>query len=220
MTPLWDPLTDGQRLLLASQTEVFELSRGEVIYHIGDDPLYLMYLLCGRVTLYRHGLPGQRQQVVRMVEPGGIFGYRAAFASEQQSTTAIASEPLRVAAVPMSLVFHLTWENSAFAMLFIRELSQLLGTSLKRTISMTQKHIRGRLAEILLVVKDKYGFLEDGQTLAIYVSREDLASIANMTTSNAIRTLSAFAQEGLVAIEGRRLRYLDIPALERISQLG
>ena len=69
-------------------------------------------------------------------------------------------------------------------------------------------------------MKHKYGVERDGQTLAVYLSRQDLGQMANMTTSNAIRTLSCFAQEGLLVIEGRKIRFLDIPGLERISRLG
>ena len=50
--------------------------------------------------------------------------------------------------------------------------------------------------------------------------REDVANMSNMTTSNAIRTLSQFAQEGLIAIDGRHVKMLDVKALERISRLG
>jgi CRP-like cAMP-binding protein len=57
-------------------------------------------------------------------------------------------------------------------------------------------------------------------TIKIYLSREDVANLSNMTTSNAIRTLSTFAQEGVIAIDGRKIRILDLPKLERISELG
>ena len=41
-----------------------------------------------------------------------------------------------------------------------------------------------------------------------------------MTTSNAIRTLSAFAAERLVAVDGRKVKLLDIAKLEKISRIG
>ena len=61
---------------------------------------------------------------------------------------------------------------------------------------------------------------EDGKTLAMLLPREDLANMSNMTTSNAIRTLSQFAQEGLLALDGKHIRILDEKALEKISRLG
>ena len=91
---------------------------------------------------------------------------------------------------------------------------------MQRTINLTQKHIRGRLAESLVRMVEKYGVEEETQILNIYLSRDDLAKMSNMTTSNAIRTLSSFVQEGLVALAGRRLRILDEAGLRRVSQMG
>ena len=88
------------------------------------------------------------------------------------------------------------------------------------TSPLVLKHIRGRLAESLIFLKDTYGYEDDNKTIKIYLSREDVANLSNMTTSNAIRTLSTFAQEGVIAIDGRKIRILDLPKLERISELG
>lgn len=219
MSPLWESLTPKERVIMTKSLEVVAYQRGDTIFKTGDTSYFLMYLLDGRVTLYRKGVGG-RSQVVRLVVPGETFGGQASFNDEPQLTTAVASGDAYVALLPLSLVFHLIWENGAFAMCFIKELSELLGTSARRTMSMTQKHIRGRLAEVLLAVHRKYGVEPDGQTLAIYLSRDDLAQLSNMTTSNAIRTLSAFAQEGLIAIEGRRIHFLDLDRLRQISDKG
>ena len=47
------------------------------------------------------------------------------------------------------------------------------GISDERTVNLTQKHIRGRLAESLIFLKESYGLEEDGSTLSIYLSREE-----------------------------------------------
>lgn len=95
-----------------------------------------------------------------------------------------------------------------------------LGVADRRTVNLTQKHIRGRLAESLLFLKECYGLEEDQSTLSIYLSREDLANLSNMTTSNAIRTLSIFAQEKLIAIDGRKIKLIDEEGLRKISRIG
>ena len=89
-----------------------------------------------------------------------------------------------------------------------------------QTINLTQKHIRGRLAESLLTIKKNYGLDEDGCTLAMYMSREDLANMSNMTTSNAIRPLSQLGQEGLVSVDARKIKLLNEEEIKHISRLG
>ena len=110
--------------------------------------------------------------------------------------------------------------NNQLAWFFIQELSRNLGGSDTRIVNLTQKHIRGRLAEALIVLLDNYGYEDDGSTLRIYMAREDLANLSNMTTSNAIRTLSTFVAERLVVVDGRRIKIINESQLRKISKYG
>lgn len=155
-----------------------------------------------------------------MIKPREYFAYRAYFAKEDFVTAAAAFEPAVVCLIPMSVISTLITQNNNLAMFFIRQLSIDLGISDERTVNLTQKHIRGRLAESLLFLKENYGLEEDGSTLSIYLSREDLANLSNMTTSNAIRTLSQFATERLITIDGRKIKIIDEERLKKISKIG
>ena len=103
---------------------------------------------------------------------------------------------------------------------FLKLFSSLLGQAEQRTISLTHKNVRGRLAEALIALKECYGEEASTHYLNVYLSREDLASLSNMTTSNAIRTLSSFAEDGLVETEGKRIKIVREDELREISRLG
>ena len=120
----------------------------------------------------------------------------------------------------MDLVKELIDDNRGLAWFFIHELSKNLGGSDTKIVNLTQKHIRGRLAEALIALLDNYGYEDDGATLKIYMAREDIANLSNMTTSNAIRTLSSFAQEKILTVDGRRIKIIDERTLRRISKYG
>ena len=55
---------------------------------------------------------------------------------------------------------------------------------------------------------------------SVSMSREDIAHLSNMTTSNAIRTLSTMASEEIIEITGRKISILDPDLLEHISEAG
>ena len=84
----------------------------------------------------------------------------------------------------------------------------------------TQKHIRGRLAESITMLIDKYGYEADGMTINAALPREDLAALSNMTTSNAIRTLGSLVADGILPVEGRRIRLLNPEKLKHINANG
>lgn len=216
---LWQPLTEAQREYLAQNFTVQKYKKNETIYCEGETPQYLMCLLSGKVKIYKDGVGG-RSQIIRVIRDTEFFAYRAYFAEENYVTAAAAFEPCTMCLIPMTVITGLIRENAELAMYFIRQLSKDLGISDERTVNLTQKHIRGRLAESLLFLKETYGVEEDQCTLSIYLSREDLANLSNMTTSNAIRTLSNFASEKLIIIDGRKIKLIDEDKLHKISKIG
>ena len=216
---LWNPLTADQRELLNEFMVVRRYKKGELVYSEREKPEWLMCVLEGKIKIYRDGVGG-RSQIMRMVKRGEYFAYRAYFAGECYVTTAAAFEPSTLCSIPMKIIDQLVGANNELAFYFIRKLAYDLGKADERTVNLTQKHIRGRLAESLLFLKDSYGLEEDKATIGIYLSREDLANLSNMTTANAIRTLSNFASERIIAIDGRKIKIIDEEALKRISKLG
>ena len=212
-------LTEQQVEELRKCISVLRYKKNQPIYEEGDVPRYMLCVLRGKVKIYKAGVGG-RTQIVRVLKASEHFGYRAYFANQNYVTGAASFEASVICRIPMDDINRWISENIQLALYFVKQLSVDLGVSDQRTVSLTQKHIRGRLAESLLFLRDTYGVEEDGATLSIYLSREDLASLSNMTTSNAIRTLSAFAAEHLIAIDGRKIKMIDEEALKRTSKNG
>lgn len=216
---LWSPLSEADRIKLIENVEIKKFRKNEIIYQDFETPTQAMCLVQGKVKIYKDGIGG-RNQIVRVIKPIEFFGYRAYFANEDYKTSAKAFESSLIAFFPIQVIVELMKTNYQISFFFIRHLSKELGSSDDRTVNLTQKHIRGRLAEALLFLKDSYGVEEDGYTLSIYLSREDMANLSNMTTSNAIRTLSAFANEKLIAIDGRKIKIINDEELRKVSRMG
>ena len=100
----------------------------------------------GKVKIYKSGVGG-RSQIIRIVRPVQYFGYRAFFAREQYVTAASAFESCTVCMIPMELIEQFLRDNGNLALFFIQMLSVDLGVADQRVVSLTQKHVRGRLAE-------------------------------------------------------------------------
>lgn len=219
LSSLMELMDEEQQKLFLQHLTVHSFKKNEIIYAEGQSANYLHCLVAGKVKIQKEGVGG-RSQIVRVVKPVDYFGYRAAFAGQNCASGAVAFEPSVVARVPIGTIMHLVLQNARMGWFFIERLSKDLGRADERTVNLTQKHIRGRLAESLLFLRDSYGLEEDGSTLSIYLSREDLANLSNMTTANAIRTLSSFASEKIIAIDGRKIKLLDINKLEKINKIG
>lgn len=219
MAEIWSILNGDEKRLIVDNFNVQTFKKNQFIYAEGDEPEYLWCLLKGKVKKTKEGVGG-RVQILRLIRPVQYFGYRAYFAKEPYVSSASAFEPSTLGAIPLDLVREMIDNNRELAWFFIRELSRNLGGSDIRIVNLTQKHIRGRLAEALMVLRENYGYEEDEATLKIYMSREDLANLSNMTTANAIRTLSTFVEERLITVDGRHIKIINEPQLRKISKFG
>ena len=219
LNPVWNYLTPDEKVFIDRHVEVKFYRKNEVIYNEGDLTEHVIMLVRGTVSLSKEGV-GQRSQIIRMLKACDTFSYRSAMAGDCHSTSATALEPSVLYYVERDAFLEVIQNNNKFCYAVLVAMSKDLGLSETQTVNLTQKHIRGRLAEALLALKKNYGYDEDGFTIAMYMAREDLANMSNMTTSNAIRTLSQFASEGLIALDGRKVKLLNEAELTRISRLG
>ncbi|MCD6366247.1 MAG: Crp/Fnr family transcriptional regulator [Bacteroidales bacterium] len=211
-------LTLEEKEILKSHSACFSFKKGEIIYKEGEKPNGLICLVSGKVKIFKEGIGG-REQIVRMTRLGGFIGYRALFAEENYNSSSQTIEDTEICVIEKASLYDILKENSQFALHMIKMIATELGSSNTRTVTLTQKHIRGRLAESLLFLKDTYG-LDKDSNINVLLSREDIANLSNMTTSNAIRTLSSFSAEQVIAIDGRKIKILDMAKLERTSRLG
>lgn len=216
---VWDVLTPDERQFLRSNYTVHHFRKNEMIQIEGEIPTHMMVLESGKAKVYKEGV-GSRAQIIRMLKPGEHFGYRAIIANEPYNTNVSAFEASTVYMIKAEIFISILKNNNAYCYRFLEEMATDLAASDARTVNLTQKHIRGRLAEALLMLRKSYGLEEDGATISIYLSREDLANLSNMTTSNAIRTLSSFVNEHVIAMDGRKLKIIDEEQLVRISKMG
>ncbi len=219
MSDIWSILNGDEKRLIVNNFSIHTFKKNQIIYGERDTPELLYTLLKGKVKKYKEGLGG-RQQILRLIRPVQYFGYRAYFAKEVYGSSAAAFEPTTIGTLPLELVDSMIDNNIRLARFFIHELSRNLGSSDTRIVNLTQKHIRGRLAEALIMLRDNYGYEDDNMTLRIYMGREDLANLSNMTTSNAIRTLSTFVNEKLLVVDGRNIKIINESLLRKISKFG
>lgn len=219
LNDVWSVLSYEEKMYLQKHVEICQYRKNEVIHMEGDIPTHMMMLAEGKLRVYKEGV-GNKMQIIRMLKPYDFFAYRAMIADEPYNTCVSAFEPSLVYKIEKNAFLQIIQNNNRFCYLFMVEMAKDLGKSDAQMVNLTQKHIRGRLADALISLKNNYGLDEDGATLSMYMSREDLANLSNMTTANAIRTLSNFASEGIVAIDGRKIKILNEEELEHISRVG
>ena len=201
-------LTVEQKEILIESMNCISYKKNEIIFKEGFNPSGLITLAKGKVKIFKDGING-KEQIIRLARPHNFIGFRALFANDHYNASAGAFEDSVVCITNKENLFRIIKENHLFAEQIITFLAVELGEAEKNIISLTQKHLRGRLAESLLRLADTYGYETDNQTIKISLYREDLANLASMTTSNAIKTLYNFRDEKVIDLDGKKIKILN-----------
>jgi CRP-like cAMP-binding protein len=212
-------LSQADKEILNHHHVVAYFRKKEIIISAVSKPKGLICLVSGKAKISKTGA-GNREQIIKMLRPLSFISYRSLFSDSCYPFSVIAVEESAGVVFEKMALSRILKQNGELAFKFIKIITEDLVHSNNRLVSLTQKHVRGRIAESLLLLRDTYGIEADGKTLKAQLSREDIAHLSNMTTSNAIRTLSGMIWEKILDIEGRRIMILDPEKLEAISESG
>ncbi|NIG52472.1 Crp/Fnr family transcriptional regulator [Chitinophaga sp. Cy-1792] len=192
--------------------------KGQVIFHEGAYPFGVFCINDGKIKLSHSGDDG-REQIVRLVKAGDIMGYKALLSNERYTATATALEDSSICFIPKDLFLGILQKDASMSFEMMRILSSELRKAELKITHLAQKPVRERLAETLLFIRETYGLEPDGQTLNVRLSREEIANLVGTATESAIRLLSEFKKDGMIELDGKKIRLLDVPQIIRTANL-
>lgn len=189
--------------------------KGEIIFEEGES-LNGVYCIrdgvCKLTKLSENG----KDQVVKLVVKGDLLGKRSLVADQKTNLSAIALNDMEMCFIPKSEIMNDLAKNPNFTMDVLKDMANELRTSEESLVTMAQKSVKRRMAEILMYSHDNFGLDEEG-FLSIVLSREDYASIVGTATESAIRILSQLKKEGLISTHGKRIKIEDYNGLKWIE---
>lgn len=192
--------------------------KGEYIFKEGHRPYGVFCLNRGKVKIVKIGDDG-KEQIVRLVKPGDPLGYRSLLSSDRYRASAIAIEDSGICFIPKELFIGVLNKDSQLTFEMIKMLSEDLKKAELHMTTMAQKPVRERLAEALLFIKETYGYEEDGRTISVVLTREEIANIVGTATETIIRLLSELNKDGIVALRGKKIEILDLGRLVKVANI-
>jgi CRP-like cAMP-binding protein len=192
--------------------------KGAVVFNEGQNPYGLYCVNKGKVKVFQTGNEG-KEQIVRLAKEGDILGYRALLSGDRYSCSAEVLEESSVCFIPKEVFFQLIDAEGPLSLEIMKLLSKDLRQAEHKITDLAQKPVRERMAEALLFLKETYGYENDGLTLNVVLSREDIANIVGTATETAIRLLSEFKAEGIVAQNGKKIQINNIKRLVQVANI-
>ena len=192
------------------------IKKGENIVTEGHVMNGLYCLKNGKCKLSKLNTNG-KSQIVKFLRQGNILGQRSVLSEEPSGLTITALEDMQVCFIPKTRIMEAIKDNPTFSLQLMKNISHQLNEANESISMMAQKSVKERLADVLLKLYEVFGTDEEG-FIDIRLTREEMANTIGTATESAIRLLSNFKASGLLEVKGRRIRIVDLDALDRASQ--
>lgn len=211
-------LAPGQVAEVAQLKHSQLYSRGSFVFAEGQYPRGIYCIHKGHVKLTITG-PDDREHIISFAGSGDIVGYSSLLSAEKYHASCIAVQDSSICLIPSEIFFRNIRQNPSMSLHVMQKLSSEVRLSRRRMVELTQKSIRERVAEALLIIKEAFGVDNDGLTLRSPLTREEIAAIVGTAPESVIRTLSEFKADNLIATNGRTIKLLNVRALMHVANI-
>ena len=206
-------LNEGELHTISSHKSCVSYKKGQTLFYEGTRPMGIFCINQGKVKVFKMGSNG-REQILFIAQPGDFLGYRAMLSEEFYGASATVIEPAAICFIPKSDFVSILNNNPVFFKKLMKAVCHELGVMEEKLTQISQKSGRERLASTILMLKETYGMEGEGSdVIDIALSREDLANIVGTATETVIRLLSEFKSDGMIGLEGKRIKVLNVNSL-------
>ena len=210
-------LNAEQLQCLSNDMDQLNYEAGDFIFKQGATPNGFICLKKGKVKIIQLANNG-KELIIDLKSAPDTLGIRALSTKSRYQSSAVALEQVSICIIHSKDFF----EFLECCPSMYKELFNYVGERLVRAdqklVSLTQKNLRGRLADTLLFLQKTIGEDVEGY-IDIPLKRSEMAQLSNMTTSNVIRALSEFKHDNLIEINGRKIKILNKQTLIRLSEI-
>lgn len=181
----------------------------------GTAVTHALFLVKGSAKLMIEGL-NNRNIILYILKPPAYIGLLSFFESPHYSYSVVALEETEVCFIELDFVKKLYMENHDLLLSLNKAFGKSVANIMNKLISLNQKQIRGRIAESIIYLSKLHNSLE----FHMGISRKELGEMIAVSEENAVRLLSEFSKENIIKINGRDIKILDMPLLQKISEVG
>lgn len=191
----------------------FVYKKGEAIYKEQGHSNMIYLILKGVVKTHKMDENG-KELITALYRPDDFLGFTSFVDNVPYQESATVLEDVQVVGVLKSELKDILEKSKNVSLELMELLTDNLADIKNQLLQMAYSSVRKKTAQTILQFAQ---ILNKTPQEGIRIARNDLASVAGIATESLIRTLSGFKKEGLIEIEGRNIRLVDIKGLELVD---
>lgn len=207
--PEWKPAIQAQRKNL-------QFKKGELIFEEGQPVEGIFFVTSGTVKVHKKW-GTEKEIILRFAQKGEIVGHRGIGQESIYPISATALEPATACFIDLEFFQSSLKVNQDFMYGLLLFFASELQESERKMRNLAHMQVKGRVANALLAMQDKFGLGPDGH-IQITLSRQDLASLVGATYETVFRIINELAQEELIQVDGKLIRITNAGRLNHYTK--
>jgi len=214
--PLFEQLTEDQRVRVMASGHEKAFARGEVVFHEGEEAEALFVVLAGQVKMVRYS-PKGRELLLHLVHPGQTFAEAALFAGNTYPATAEVMEPTRVWILPRTALAELLRGAPELALAMLGSVSLWTRKLASKLELLTQRRVEERVA-LYLIARAGPAEMKSGDTIPLSEARNLIAAQCGTAPEVLSRTFRRLEEDGIIEAAPRHVTVLDPRKLHSLAE--
>ena len=192
--------------------QTFVYKKDATIYENGDNSNFIYLIIKGLVKCFKFDEQG-KELTTALYKEDDLFGYTSFTQNVPYQETATTIDDTELVGLPKSEIQKILTTNPKLTLDIIELLTDNIFGIKDQLLQMAYSSVHKKTATTILKFAEK---MNRNPEDPIKISRNDLASVAGIATETLIRTLSSFKKQGLIEIEGRSIRILELEKLKNM----
>jgi CRP/FNR family transcriptional regulator len=190
--------------------------RNQILFFEGGAAQHLFALHSGLVKMVK-SLENGKDRITSVLFPGEVFGLES-LTDAVYPLTAVTLRDCEICAAPRDDFSAFLQANPETALGMVRFLVTELERARGQVTDMSFKDARMKVATFLLsLITPDTPVTDQGLTLKLPLSRQEISEVLELSPETVSRTLSAFRREQLIAARGRHLIIRNRAGLESVA---
>lgn len=193
-----------------------EYLKGENIFKQGAFAPYVIYVVKGLVKVYLQ--TGFEKQInLAIAKPGDFLAFSSIFGENVHTYSTQALTSAEICMIEKESLKQILLDHPEFALQVTSKNYRKEKHLLEIIKNISYKQMRGKLASALLYLSHEDFLRED---IYSYLTRQDLADFASISSESAIKFLKEFEKEGMIKLSGKNIEITNARKLTDISKNG
>ena len=210
---LWRGLPQEQVEAIAEIAIAQTYSKGQIIFEEGDEGRGFFVVKSGRVKVFKLSVEG-KEQILHFFGTGEHFAEVPAFDGQCFPASAAAVEKTELLFFPRIAFLELLEQHPSLAINILAIFARHLRRFAQIIEDLSFKEVPGRLAAYLLYLSERNGNVEE---VELDITKAQLAALLATIPETLSRVFGKLSQEGLILINGSRIKLLDRQRLKVLA---